>query len=178
MSKYKLVYFNARGWAELSRLIFAYSGIPYEDFRFEREDWPTYKAESPLGQAPWLEVNGQKLPQSKAVARYLAKVANLTGVNDIEAAKCDAIVDFIMDLIEPLKVIVKVKQENPEALEDECKKHIGKLSEQILSLEKFIAGNGGEYAVGNQKIGEKDPESHIILTKITPSSSAYQRILV
>ena len=47
-------------------------------------------------------------------------------------------------------MIVRVKKENPEGVEDECKKHIGKLSEQIVSLEKFIAGNGGEYTVGNQ----------------------------
>ena len=43
MPAYKLIYFNARGRAELSRWIFAAAGQEYEDIRFEREDWPKYK---------------------------------------------------------------------------------------------------------------------------------------
>jgi hypothetical protein len=31
---YKLTYFNLRGLAEMSRLLFAYAGVEYEDFRF------------------------------------------------------------------------------------------------------------------------------------------------
>ena len=50
MANYKLYYFNARGRAELSRLIFAAAGQQYEDFRFEKDDWPKYKAQSPFGQ--------------------------------------------------------------------------------------------------------------------------------
>ena len=36
---YKLTYFNGRGRAELSRLIFAQAGVQYEDVRIERADW-------------------------------------------------------------------------------------------------------------------------------------------
>jgi len=36
---YKLTYFNGRGRAELSRLIFAQAGVEYEDVRIERADW-------------------------------------------------------------------------------------------------------------------------------------------
>jgi hypothetical protein len=39
----KLVYFNARGRAELARLILAQAGADYEDKRVERSDWPAYK---------------------------------------------------------------------------------------------------------------------------------------
>jgi glutathione S-transferase len=41
--KYKLIYFNFRGRAEVIRWLFELSGVPYEDFRFEMEDWPKYK---------------------------------------------------------------------------------------------------------------------------------------
>ena len=52
MPEYKLIYFNARGRAELVRWIFAYGDIPYTDERFEMEDWPTKKpSEFPLIQA-------------------------------------------------------------------------------------------------------------------------------
>ena len=56
MVHYKLYYFNGRGRAELSRLIFAAAGQKYEDIRFERDEWPQYKRRSPLGHAPYLEV--------------------------------------------------------------------------------------------------------------------------
>jgi len=39
----KLIYFNARGRAELARLILAQAGADYEDSRLTREEWPNYK---------------------------------------------------------------------------------------------------------------------------------------
>lgn len=40
---YKLVYFDFPGRGEVTRFLFAYGGIKYEDFRFSFEDWPKYK---------------------------------------------------------------------------------------------------------------------------------------
>lgn len=49
MPHYKLYYFNGRGRAELARLIFAVSGVDYEDIRFSKEDWPKHKAGNSFG---------------------------------------------------------------------------------------------------------------------------------
>ena len=43
MGKIKLIYFNARGRAELSRIILAQAGEDYIDERIERDDWPKLK---------------------------------------------------------------------------------------------------------------------------------------
>lgn len=43
MPQYKLHYFNFRGLGELARLIMHYGGIPFEDVRFERDQWPSIK---------------------------------------------------------------------------------------------------------------------------------------
>ena len=40
----KLIYFNARGRAELARLILAQAGEDYIDERVERDDWPKLKS--------------------------------------------------------------------------------------------------------------------------------------
>ena len=43
MPSYKLTYFNIRGRAELTRLVFAAAEAEYEDERIERKDWPALK---------------------------------------------------------------------------------------------------------------------------------------
>jgi glutathione S-transferase len=91
--KYKLTYF-ARGVAEATRFIFAYAGVAYEDNRVSREEWPSLKAETPFGQLPFLEVDGQKIGQSAAFTRMLARTYGLAGKDDIEQSLVDAIVDF------------------------------------------------------------------------------------
>jgi glutathione S-transferase len=42
-AKIKLIYFNGRGRAELSRLILAQAGADYDDVRLEREEWASQK---------------------------------------------------------------------------------------------------------------------------------------
>lgn len=87
MKSYTLHYFNARGRAELTRLVFAVGGIEYTDNRVERDDWPSKKADAPLGQMPYLEVDGVKIPQSIAIARYAAKECNLAGKTNREQVR-------------------------------------------------------------------------------------------
>nr|AYN44551.1 glutathione S-transferase S11 [Brachionus koreanus] len=97
MPGYKLYYFNGRGRAEISRLILAAAGVKYEDVRIT--DWPTTKSDAPVGQLPYIEIDGLKLPQSLSIARYLAREYNLVGGDNLEAAKADAIVDTCIDLM-------------------------------------------------------------------------------
>lgn len=109
----KLTYFNGRGLAEVSRLIFAAMEAKYEDFRYPITvlDWTTYnmdrkefdadKASGKLWESmdklPTLEVDGQIICQSKAIERYLATVFGLTGTNALEAAKIDSLCECIRE---------------------------------------------------------------------------------
>ena len=43
MPSFKLIYFNARGGGELSRLVFAAAGEEYEDIRLSGDDWKAVK---------------------------------------------------------------------------------------------------------------------------------------
>jgi glutathione S-transferase len=99
MSTYKLHYFNGRGLGEVSRLIFTVAGQKFEDIRHEHSDWPSHKAEMPLGQMPVLEFDGVKLPQSGSIARFLAKQFQLAGKDNFEQAKVDAVVDTIKEIM-------------------------------------------------------------------------------
>lgn len=99
MPSYTLNYFNARGRAELTRLVFAAAGVEFTDNRVEFANWPALKAEAPLGQMPYLEVDGVKLPQSCTIARFVAHENNLAGKTNLEMAQADAVVDTLLDLV-------------------------------------------------------------------------------
>ena len=43
MAKYKLIYFNTRGRAEVSRWLFAQAGVEYDDVRLTPEEWAPIK---------------------------------------------------------------------------------------------------------------------------------------
>ncbi|CAF1104658.1 unnamed protein product [Adineta ricciae] len=150
MPSYKLYYFNIRGLGEVSRLIFAAAGEKFEDIRYEHEHWPEHKAEMPLGQMPVLEVDGVKLPQSAAIARFLAKRFNLAGKDDFEQAQVDAVVDTMYDL---LKAFLPIFREQDEAKKQELLKKFfaEELAKHLQNLETLakLYGKGGPFFVGN-----------------------------
>lgn len=41
MPVYKVINFDARGAAELSRLVLKVAGVEFEDIRIPREEWPS-----------------------------------------------------------------------------------------------------------------------------------------
>lgn len=43
MPEYKLIYFNVRARAELSRLILHCANVTFEDVRIEHSEWPNVK---------------------------------------------------------------------------------------------------------------------------------------
>ncbi|CAB3404419.1 unnamed protein product [Caenorhabditis bovis] len=97
MPEYKLYYFNGRGLGDVSRQLFALAGEKFEDVRVSSDDWPNLKKEMPFGQMPVLEVDGVKIPQSMAIARYLAKKFGYAGKTDYEQAIVDAFADQFKD---------------------------------------------------------------------------------
>lgn len=123
--QYKLIYFNVKGLAETSRILFALGNIKYKDFRFpfniidsknhiyEKKEFEKIKNEGKLkismNKLPILEIttsDGKRhyIPQSKSIERYIAKKCNLMGSNEIEEARVDAICECIRDIKERYKM--------------------------------------------------------------------------
>ncbi|CAF3494020.1 unnamed protein product, partial [Rotaria sp. Silwood2] len=150
MSTYKLYYFNTRGRAEIARLIFAAAGQPYDDIRYERTEWPSHKADMPLGQVPVLEFDGVKLPQSVAIARFLAKQFYLAGKDNLEEAKVDAVVDTVGDIA--VKYMSFRREEDTIKKQEALKNLIKEVPKHFTNLETLakIYSNGGPFFVGNQ----------------------------
>jgi len=148
----KLTYFNFIGRGETIRLIFKVAGVEFEDYRIEMDQFtPELKAETPFGQLPVLEIDGLKLCQSNAIARYLAKKYDLYGKTDKEQAQIDMIIDCMDDAVKPMVAFFYEKDEIRKA---ELKKKFGEeqLPASLALLEKLLTDNqgGDKYFVGDE----------------------------
>ncbi|GMR30730.1 hypothetical protein PMAYCL1PPCAC_00925 [Pristionchus mayeri] len=97
MPTYKLSYFEGQGLGEVSRQLLHLSETPFEDDRISQEDWPKRKDSMPFAKLPVLFVDGKPLPQSLAIARYLANQFGFAGKTPFESAWVDALGDQFKD---------------------------------------------------------------------------------
>jgi len=142
MSQYKLTYFNVRARAELTRLIFAASGVQYEDIRLDSAEWAELKPTAPFGQLPILEVDGVKICQSATLARLLARRFNLAGKTDLDQARADMLIDCYEDTIKPALSFFWDKDEEKKAAAKQ-KFLEEQLPVSLDHLEKLLKGNNG-----------------------------------
>ena len=156
----KLVYFNARGLAETSRILLAISGIKYRDFRYPLEviDFKTHnmikkefdddkksgKLSKSLGKLPYLEIDGNVIPQSKSIERFIAKRANMMGKNDIECAQIDSICEAIRDIKDAYQKVRRSEDPNDKKIW-----FTSTLPERMISLEQSLSENSDIYSVGD-----------------------------
>jgi len=146
MSDFKLTYFNVKGRAELTRLIFAKSGTPFEDERIEFADWPARKATTPMGQLPILNYKGQDMIQSMTIARFVARKCGLAGSTEIEEFLCDQFVTTIwMDIANKLIEVFFEKDENLKAKKAEERK-----APTIEGLQNLTKQVKGDFVLGDE----------------------------
>jgi glutathione S-transferase len=175
----KLTYFNGRGLAEISRLIFAAAGVDFEDNRYPLTvlDWATFKMErkefdedkasgklwQSLDKLPFLEVEGEVVSQSKSIERFLASKFDMMGSTPLEAAKIDSLCEWVRDFKDMYQ---KVRNASADEKEEAKSKFFGEtLPERLLAFDKILAvtsfetntesvftftGNEQLYAVGNK----------------------------
>uniref|UniRef100_A0A0B7AD39 Glutathione transferase n=1 Tax=Arion vulgaris TaxID=1028688 RepID=A0A0B7AD39_9EUPU len=119
-SEITLFYYDAKGRAEVLRLLLAAAGQKYKTILISFEDWPTEKKNTPFGQLPVIEVNGEKFAQTVAIANYIAKETGFYGKTPLECLRIDQIVQTGIDL---LNLAVPAFQEKDETIKAEKMKH-------------------------------------------------------
>ena len=143
--KLKLIYPDVPFWrAEMSRMALFIGGIEFEDLRPSREEITKMRTEGifPFGQFPVLQVDGNTIAQTGAIARYCGKLSGLYPTeNDFNAAKVDEVIDLATD------ITVKIR---PALIEKDTEKRMemrSKLSETVLPqwlrfMETLLEDNG------------------------------------
>ncbi|KAK6056135.1 glutathione S-transferase protein [Cooperia oncophora] len=147
MTQYKLTYFNGRGSAEIIRQLFVIAEKNYEDIRLGGEEWPKHRAGMPFGQMPVLDVNGKRLGQSNAIARYLAKQFDAW-----EEAVVDSIVDqykeFSTEIRPFLRVYLGFEKGDLDAITKEV--FLPNREKFFTYMKRFLTSNKSGYLVGNK----------------------------
>lgn len=157
MIKYRLVYFDARGHAELIRFIFAYAGQEYEDFRIQESDWPSFKHRTLFGKLPVLEISDDiqsiQLAQSLSIVRYLSNLFSIAGTNDLDKARADMITEQLSDILEIFYGIksennVEIRAEKEIFFYKETLPFYSSMLERMFEIQKtkYVAANDLTYA--------------------------------
>jgi len=147
-AKIKLYYLNWRARAEVTRLILAYASQPYEDIRLTREEIESKRSTFLFGQVPILQVDDWTLPQSIAIARFLAAQFDLCGKDDFESATCDALADgWQVDVDPHVCVWWYSDKETKGPFSGVEEKYIFPV---LKRFQNILLKNGGEHFVGKQ----------------------------
>ena len=103
-----LYYFKIPFWrAEVTRLALFIGDIPFKDYRIDGKEIDNLKATgllpnnqiAPFKQLPVLDVDGEIIAQTGAIARFCGKLSDLYPKNNnLEAAKIDQIIDAAQDM--------------------------------------------------------------------------------
>uniref|UniRef100_A0A915B316 glutathione transferase n=1 Tax=Parascaris univalens TaxID=6257 RepID=A0A915B316_PARUN len=148
---YKLIYFDVQMRGEPARMMFKLAGVPFEDVRISKAEWPQLKPTMPFGQLPVLEFDGHKLAQSFAINRFLARKFGYAGNDPLEQAYVDSIADGFKDFFEATeKTVLKVGTGEIQDKEAAYNETISPAGEKFLpALRKFLNVSNSEYVVGN-----------------------------
>ncbi|KAJ1370868.1 hypothetical protein KIN20_032688 [Parelaphostrongylus tenuis] len=151
MVHYKLYYFDGRGLGEVIRQLFALAGVDFEDVRVTQEQWPQLKPKMPFGHLPVLEVDGQKLLQSQAITRYVARKYGYAGKTPYEEAMVDAIADQYKDFYVAIKDFYYPAMGLAKGDVEAAKKNvlIPARNHFFEEMTTFLKNNSSGYLVGN-----------------------------
>jgi len=149
----KLSYFSLAGKAEATRLMLDIGEIKYEDERFGFQEWKGgIKATAKWGTAPYLTLaDGKQIGQSKAMGRYVAKMAGLYPEDALQAAFVDDIVDGIDEINAMVNGAGKgLEQAEKEAARfEEVTKGKVKAILDIVEADIKSLGDGAGHSVGS-----------------------------
>eukprot|EP00441_Pelagodinium_beii_P042539 CAMPEP_0197649704 /NCGR_PEP_ID=MMETSP1338-20131121/29354_1 /TAXON_ID=43686 ORGANISM="Pelagodinium beii, Strain RCC1491" /NCGR_SAMPLE_ID=MMETSP1338 /ASSEMBLY_ACC=CAM_ASM_000754 /LENGTH=269 /DNA_ID=CAMNT_0043223947 /DNA_START=59 /DNA_END=868 /DNA_ORIENTATION=+ len=157
--KFKFVYFDAYGRIETSRMLMVLAGQDYEDFRYpisfgtpgdkstmKRDEFDSDqkagKFDYGMNMIPVVEAGEFRLPQSKAIERYMAKKLDLMGSTLEEEAWVDALNEHIGDI----GAAFGNKESDQKWFQEDLPAYLKKLEITLPGSEGFAVGTKSSLA--------------------------------
>ena len=154
----KIYYSHTPFWrAEVLRVSLFISNTPFEDVRITREEFinmiktgylPNGK-KVPFHQLPVIEVDGEMIGQTGAIARYCGKISNLYSNDNINAAKIDQIIDAATDITNLVSPTIREKDEQKK-VEDRLILKNKLLPRWFRYLENILSESASDWFVENK----------------------------
>ena len=154
----KIYYSHTPFWrAEVLRVSLFISNTPFEDIRISREEFinmiktgylPNGK-KVPFHQLPVMEVDGEIIGQTGAIARYCGKISNLYSNDNINAAKIDQIIDAATDITNLVSPTIREKDEQKK-IEDRLLLKNKLLPRWFRYLENILSESTSDWFVENK----------------------------
>ena len=154
----KIYYSHTPFWrAEVLRVSLFISNTPFEDVRISREEFinmiktgylPNGK-KVPFHQLPVIEVDGEIIGQTGAIARYCGKISNLYSNDNINAAKIDQIIDAATDITNLVSPTIREKDEQKK-VEDRLLLKNKLLPRWFRYLENILSESTSDWFVENK----------------------------
>ena len=154
----KIYYSHTPFWrAEVLRVSLFISNIPFEDVRITREEFinmiktgylPNGK-KVPFHQLPVIEVDGEIIGQTGAIARYCGKISNLYSNDNTNAAKIDQIIDAATDITNLVSPTIREKDEQKK-VEDRLLLKNKLLPRWFRYLENILSESTSDWFVENK----------------------------
>ena len=154
----KIYYSHTPFWrAEVLRVSLFISNTPFEDVRITREEFinmiktgylPNGK-KVPFHQLPVIEVDGEIIGQTGAIARYCGKISNLYSKDNINAAKIDQIIDAATDITNLVSPTIREKDEQKK-VEDRLILKNKLLPRWFRYLENILSESASDWFVENK----------------------------
>lgn len=183
-----LIYFNARGLAETSRILLALAQVEYTDKRYPLEivdpikhiyvrnefdaDKKAGRFDKSMGKLPILRITENfvttEIPQSKAIERYISKKYRLMGGNNLEEAKIDAVCECIRDIKDRYQQIRAGTDSEKDTYFNQT------LATEFLDLSKVLDTNCA-YAVGN-KISLADVSIYCLVSQFYDNKEVVKNV--
>jgi len=149
---YKLIYFDGRGTAERIRMLFKIARTDFEDVRLNRDSLKQMQGDGTLacsmGKVPVLDVDGTKIPQSKAIERYVAKQLGMMGASPVEEAQIDAVLEHQRDLRDAYKKVDDMPSGDDKT--EKYKEFFAQTMPAFMSkVEAALSPSAGPFLVGS-----------------------------
>jgi glutathione S-transferase len=149
MPKLVLTYFDFDGSrGEAARLALHIGGIPFEDRRIPRKEWPAHRDSAPFQALPFLEVDGKALAESNTINRYVGKLAGLYPKDDWDAARVDEIMDAVESATTKIGATFSLEGDAKKKAREELA--AGSLARYLQQLDARLKAGGGEWFVENR----------------------------
>ncbi len=141
-----LIYFDMRGRAEATRLLFIDQGIAFVDRRIRSVDsWQSLKRTLPLGGLPLYKDPLINLTQSHAILRYLARSTGMMPADPVRQSAFDLAQEALAEVQEQLWQFAWTQEyrSDPDSFGN------GQLTRALRGLERLFLTNSSEFWVGD-----------------------------